>query len=176
MAAQHPRLRPVGTLDPRRYVGWRDDLQTCVEGGCVAIRFALGVQHWSPDTLLFEKMVEAVGETGLPIIVDFNGTGWTAGEWMRKVAAVAHRYNAPIIMNEVSYAFTGELITVMHEYPNVYAAIRWLCLADGLETMVGEGLAERLMYGSNAPQFSVRALRNQVLMAKISASRLLIRS
>ena len=54
-SAGHPRLLPVGTLDPRRYLGWREDLRRCVEGGCVAIRFAPGAQRWSPDILLFEK-------------------------------------------------------------------------------------------------------------------------
>ncbi|MYJ77004.1 MAG: hypothetical protein F4047_02345, partial [Caldilineaceae bacterium SB0670_bin_27] len=85
ITAQHPRLLGVGTLDPRYFLNWRDDLQACVDGGCVAIRFAPGPQNWSPETLVFEHMVEAVGEAGLPIIVDFKGSD-QALSWIRKVA------------------------------------------------------------------------------------------
>ncbi|RIK26681.1 MAG: hypothetical protein DCC55_39835 [Chloroflexi bacterium] len=165
---QHPRLLPVGTLDPRYYLNWRGDLRACIEGGCVAIRFAPGGQHWSPVTLIFEKMVAAIQETGLPIIVDFDGAGREALEWIHQVGALTHRYGVPVVLNEVSYGYLGELITVMQEYPNVYAAIRWLCLAEGLEVMVAAGLGDRLLYGSNAPRYSITALRNQVLMARIS--------
>ena len=167
ITAQHPRLLPVGTLDPRRYIGWREDLRTCVEGGCAAIRFAPGAQNWSPDTLLFEKMVEAIGQADLPVIVDFNGTGSEAREWIRKIAETTQRHDVLVVFNEVSYHYTGELLTVMGEYPNVHAAIRWLTLAGCLENVVAEGLADRFLFGSNAPKFSVRALRYHVLMADI---------
>ncbi len=164
----YPRLLPVGTLDPRRYIGWRDDLCACVAGGCVGIRFFPGWQNWSPDTLLFEQMVEAVGEAELPVIVDMHGpAAGAAREWLRKVAHTAQRAGTPVVLNEVSYSYMGELMTVMHAYPNVYATIRWLCLADALETLVGEGLGERLLYASQAPKYSIRAVRNQVLIAEI---------
>ncbi|MSP12803.1 MAG: hypothetical protein EXR62_07580 [Chloroflexi bacterium] len=166
VTAHHPRLLPVGTLDPRHYLGWRQELAACVAGGCVAMRFSPGTQGWSPQTLVFNQMVEAIGRVGLPIIVDFNGAG-DALEWIYQVAAITQRHSVPVVMNEVSYGYAGELMAVMHEFPQVYAAIRWLCLADGLETMTAEGLGDRLIYGSNTPHYSIRALRNQVLMAKI---------
>ena len=167
ITAEHPRLLAVGTLDPRYFLNWRDDLKACVDGGCVAIRFAPGPQGWSPETLVFEHMVEAAGAAGLPIIVDFKGSG-DALSWIRKVAEVCHRYGVQVVMNEVSYSHMGELITVMQVYPNVYAAIRWLCLADGIEVMVDAGIGDRLLYGSNSPKYSIRGLRNQIFMAKIS--------
>ena len=167
VTANHPRLLAVGTLDPRYFLNWQDDLQACVDGGCVAIRFAPGPQKWSPDTLVFEQMVEAVGAAGLPAIVDFKGAA-DALPWIRKVGEACNRYGTNVVMNEVNYAFAGELITVMQAYPNVYAAIRWLCLADGLEVMVEAGVGERLLYGSNSPKYSIRSLRNQIFMAKIS--------
>ncbi len=170
--AQHPRLLAVGTLDPRHYLGWQEDLRACVEGGCVAIRFAPGPQSWSPNTLLFQKMVEAIGREQssrpLPIIVDFNGGGKEALDWIYKLAVLTDRYQVPVVLNEISYGYMGELITVMQEYANVYAAIRWLSLADGLEVMVEAGIGDRLLFGSNAPKYSIRGLRNQVLMARIS--------
>lgn len=172
IVAQHPRLLPVGTLDPRHYLGWRDDLRTCVEGGCVAIRFAPGPQSWSPNTLLFQKMVEAIGQEQsgrpLPIIVDFNGGGKEALDWIYKLAVLTERNQVPVVLNEISYGYMGELITVMQDYANVYAAIRWLSLADGLEVMVEAGIGDRLLFGSNAPKYSIRGLRNQVLMARIT--------
>ncbi|MBV7339914.1 amidohydrolase [Chloroflexi bacterium TSY] len=168
VAAQHPRLLPVGTLDPRYFLNWQDDLRTCVEGGCVAIRFAPGPQGWSPNMLLFEKMAAAVGEIGLPMIVDFNGAGAEAQSWIHQIGAITQRHNVRAVLNEVSYAYVGELITVMQEYPNVYAAIRWLCLANGLEVMVEAGIGDRLLYGSNSPKYSIRSLRNQIFMANIS--------
>ncbi len=168
VAAAHPRLLPVGTLDPRRYVGWQDDLRACVDGGCVAIRFFPGRQNWTPRLRLFEKMVAAVAETGRPVIVDLNGPGaGSAREWLWPLADLAHRTGAALVLNEVAYSYLGELITVMHDYPEVHAVIRWLCLADMLELMHAEGLTSRLLYGTNAPQYSVTALRNQVLMAEI---------
>ena len=169
---EHPRLLPVAILDPRHYLGWQDDLAACVEGGCVAIRMAPGPQNWSPNTLIFQKMVEAVGnlktKQPLPIIVDFNGAGKEGLEWIHIVGETSHRFNVPVVLNEISYSYMGELITVMQEYPTVYAAIRWLCLADGLEVMVEAGVGQQLIYGSNAPKFSITGLRNQVLMARIS--------
>ena len=167
IVAKHPRLLPVGTLDPRHFLDWQHDLRTCVEGGCVAIRFAPGPQHWSPDTLIFIKMVAAIAETALPIVIDCNGAGAEGLTWLHKIGELTQRYNIPIVLNEVSYGYMGELITVMQEYPNVYAAIRWLCLANGLEVMVEADIGDRLLYGSNAPKYSIRALRNQLLMANI---------
>lgn len=169
VVAQHPRLLPVGTLDPRYYLNWQDDLQVCVDSGCVAIRFAPGPQNWSPELLLFEKMAAAVGEAGLPIIVDFNGAGSEAQTWINKLGVISHQHNVCAVLNEVSYGYVGELITVMREYPTVYAAIRWLSLANGLEVMVEAGVGDRLLYGSNSPKFSIRSLRNQVLMANITS-------
>ena len=169
---QHPRLLPVGILDPRHYLGWQEDLRTCVEGGCVAIRMAPGPQGWSPNTLIFRKMAEAVGQaatkTPLPLIVDFNGAGKEALDWIHLVAETTQRAGVPVVLNEVSYGYLGELITVMQEYDNVYAAIRWLCLADGLEVLVEAGVGQQLLYGSNAPKYSITGLRNQVLMARLS--------
>lgn len=165
---QHPRLLPVGTLDPRHYLNWRGDLTTCVKGGCVAIRFAPGRQHWSPLTLIFEKMVAAIAQSRLPVIVDLNGAGSEALTWLQHLGALSRRYDTPIVLNEVSYGYMGELITVMQEFPNLYATIRWLCLAEGLEVMIADGIGDRLLYGSNAPQYSVTAVRNQVLLADIS--------
>ncbi|MSP13062.1 MAG: hypothetical protein EXR62_08895 [Chloroflexi bacterium] len=168
VTSQHPRLLPVGILNPRQYVNWREDLQMAVQGGAVAIRFAPGTQSWSADSLLFAKMVEGVAQTSLPIIVDFNGLGGEAPSWIHKVAATADRYHVPVVMNEVSYSYMGELLAVMHDYPGTYAAIRWLCLADSLETFKSEGLIDRLLFGSNAPRYSARSPLYQVLMAKIS--------
>ncbi len=165
--AKYPRLLPVGTLDPRRYLGWREDLRRCVEGGCVAIRFAPGRQSWSPDTLLFEKMVETIASSKLPIIVDFDGAGLEASTWIRHIAAATHGHGVPAVLNEVGYQLTGELLTVMHDYSNVYATIRKLSLAGNLENAVAEGLVDRFVFGSNAPKHSTRALLNQVLMAQI---------
>ncbi len=113
-------------------------------------------------------MVRAIQATKLPIIVDFNGAGREALEWIHQVGALTHRYGVPAVLNEVSYGYMGELITVMQEYSNLYASIRWLCLAEGLEVMVAAGVGDRLLYGSNAPKYSITAMRNQVLMAAIS--------
>lgn len=169
---QHARLLPVGVLDPRHYLGWQEDLRTCIEGGCVAMRMAPGPQSWSPNTLIFRKMVEAIGaatvDRPLPLIIDFNGAGKEAMEWIHIVGEISDRYHVPVVLNEISYGYMGELITVMQTYRSVYAAIRWLCLADGLEVMVEAGVGDQLIYGSNAPRYSITALRNQVLMARLS--------
>ena len=167
-SAGHPRLLPVGTLDPRRYLGWREDLRRCVEGGCVAIRFAPGAQRWSPDILLFEKMIEAIGGVKLPVIVDCDGGGVEVSTWIQRLAATTRRHGVSVVINELGYQWTGELLTVMHEYPNVYASIRKLALVGSLENAVAEGLGERFVFGSCAPQHSTRALLNHVLMARIS--------
>ncbi|MGB5047417.1 MAG: hypothetical protein WBO46_00670, partial [Caldilineaceae bacterium] len=172
VAREHPRLLPVGVLDPRHYLGWQDELRACIEGGCVAIRVAPGPQSWSPNTLIFQKMMEAVGQASsqqpLPMIIDFNGGGSAAMEWIHIVGEMSQRFDVPVVLNEISYGYLGELITVMQTYPTVYAAIRWLCLADGLEVLVEAGVGQQLLYGSNAPKYSVTALRNQVLMARLS--------
>ena len=162
------RLLPVGTLDPRRYVGWRDDLQRCVEGGCVAIRFAPGAQRWSPDTLLFEQMVEAIGPHQLPIVVDCDQAGSEAEAWIHHIAEISTRHQVRVVLNEVAYQYMGEMITVMHRYSTVHAGIRRLSLAGSLELAVTEGLIDRFLFASNAPRYSVRGLLYQVLGADLS--------
>ena len=42
--ARHDRLLPVGTLDPRRYVGWRGDLDICVGGVVVPSVLRLAIR------------------------------------------------------------------------------------------------------------------------------------
>ena len=167
VTARHPRLLPVGTLDPRRYVGWREDLRSCVEGGCVAIRFSPGMQSWSPNTMLFAEMVGAIGTHELPIIVDFEGTASESSAWIHRIADVTHRHGVPVVLNELAYNWAGELFTVMHKYANVHAGIRRLSLVGSLENVVAEGLSDRFVFASCAPKHSVRGLLNQVLMAQI---------
>ena len=169
-SARHDRLLPVGTLDPRRYVGWREDLDRCVEGGCLAIRFAPGNQNWSPDTLLFERMLEAIGPLGLPAVVDFAGAGPESEAWIHRIGEISARHVVTVVLNEVAYQYTGELLTVMHLFPTVHAGIRRLTLAGSLELALSEGLVDRFLFASNAPRYSVRGLLYQVLGASIPQS------
>ncbi len=167
VVAKHRRLLPVGTLDPRRYVGWRDDLQSCVDGGCVAIRFSPGAQNWSPDGALFADMIEAIGVHEIPVIVDFKDTPPEAFSWIQQIADATDRHSVPVVFSELAYNWLGELFTVMRQHDNVYAGIRKLSLAGTLEVIVSENLADRFVFASSAPKHSIRALRYEIQMAEI---------
>ena len=164
------RLLPVGTLDPRRYVEWRQDLELCIDIGCVAVRFAPGTQNWTADTMLFAEMVSAVSRHQLPIIVDFDGAGTECMAWIGAIGELTADCGVPVALNEVPYHYVGELITAMHAFPTVDAGIRRLFLAGSLELAFTQGLIDRFLFASNAPRYSVQGLFYHVLGADLPDS------
>jgi len=74
----------------------------------------------------------------------------------------------PAILVDVSYSNMAEVIAAMQRFPNLYAETNWMSIPGGIEVMVGEVGADRLLYGSGAPFYPVSRALNHVFEAAVS--------
>jgi predicted TIM-barrel fold metal-dependent hydrolase len=141
-ARMHPRLIPVGTVNPCRWIGCLEEARRLVDRGAKLIRFFPQYQEWHIGQAPFRKLLrEVLAPSGVALMVP--GTmGVTA------VGDMALGISNPVIIESMRYTHWAEAVVVMKEVPNIYIETH---LGGWLEWVKGEVGVERLVFGSNAP-------------------------
>ncbi len=171
LCANHPRLRPIGVINPTAHLGVAEVIRAAARAGCVGLRFAPQTQGWALDSEPFARALEEAAGTGLPIAVELGGPGDAT-----RLLRLAHGLGAPVILANVTYATLGEAIAVLNRDANLRLEASRLCTPGVVEALVNAVGAERLLWGSGAPAWEIAPTLRMIQRAEISdaAKRLIL--
>ena len=158
-----PRLLPVATIDPRRYFHCIEDVKRCAEQGFVAFRFFPVEQGWPYRFRPFMDIIDAVAETGKPVIAPAD----TYGKATDLLQLVGDR-PIPVVLSDVGYATMSEALHVMLANRSFHIEMHMLDTPDGIDVVAQEVGAERVVFGSAAPQKSFASAKGLVDTANMS--------
>ena len=161
---RHERLLPVATIDPRRHFGYREEIATRVEQGFRAFRFFTEGRHgWSLDSLAFLNIVEMLAAHPVVVMLPVGLPGQAT-----TTAQALEPFELPVVMLGTGYSLAGEMIAVMRRFENVYCDLHLVDSPGMIEGMAGEAGADRLLFGSNAPQRYVESSLNMITYSSLS--------
>lgn len=147
--AGHPRLRPCWTVLPDtcgELPAAKEFVAHALSDGVAVLR-AYPAEHGYPmDGPAFVPMLSAAAEARLPLLVDCTQTSWPA------IAAVAQAHpELPIIVSLVGYRTLRSSTDLLARYPNTHLDLVNFSSHCGLEWLVQQFGASRLLFGTGAP-------------------------
>jgi len=160
------RIVPVATLDPRESPGWEPELERCLSRNIRAMRFFPGLQGWSVSSVLFRRILNRLSASGVCLIfsVAEGGDRW---DNVGRIAEVTAGAGLPVILCDTYYVDMAEAMAVMREHPHIYAETNWMATVGAIEIMAEQVGADRLLYGSGAPERPMQKALNQVLETEL---------
>ena len=165
LARANPRILPVATVNPRDSLGWRGEIDRCLQAGVRVFRLFPGAQAWPVDSQAFRSLVRHLrGKSAWLILSAIDVGDWSA---LAKAAAAADAAEVPLLFVETHYSNMAEVLAVMQQYPRVYSDTSMLATVGAVDLMVREACVAHLLFGSGAPWHSLQKAFNQVLEADI---------
>ncbi len=150
---EHPELLPVATLNPTLYFGDAAAVTRLKTDGFRLVRFFPTVQGWPLDFAPFHALLQALGTTGLPVMLDVEA----AGE-ITTLTRVLDAYPGPVILSGVTLMLLAEVIVALRAHSNWHIEISSL-LAPGCLRLVADTLGvERLLFGTGAPAHPIASV------------------
>lgn len=141
-ARANPRLVPVGTVNPARWIGCMDESRRLIDSGIKMIRFFPEFQEWHIGQAQFRKLLrEVLAPSGVALMMPASLGVTAIGEMASKIAN-------PVIIDSLRYTFWAEAVVVMQETPNVYVETH---LGGWIRWIIDEVGPDRLVFGSNSP-------------------------
>ena len=160
---RYPWLLPTATLDLRRYLDWEAEVERCLRAGVRLFRLFPELQRWTVSSTPFADLMAKLAGSGAVVMLSSRGAGAPAA-----IAQATAEYELPVILTDTFYANMGEVIATARRYPHLYIETNYLSSPRAVDIMVGEIGADRLLYGSAAPEFSVQRALNEVLEADLT--------
>lgn len=157
--AAEARLTPVGTIDLRRFIGYKDEIRRLTAAGVRLWRLFPEHQGWTFDMAPFRRVLAALEDAGAVLFVSGQPSA---------VARAVMGAHIPIILGTHFYQM-ADLLAVVEEGANLHVCTRLLHGPDALETLVAEMGPERLVYGSGAPLAALGAALSRIMTANLSA-------
>jgi predicted TIM-barrel fold metal-dependent hydrolase len=143
---EHTELLPVATLNPTLYFGDETTVTRLKADGFRMVRFFPVAQGWPVEFAPFQVLLQALGTTGLPVMLDVKSPGE-----ITTLLRVLKAYPGSVILSGVTSALLAETVTALRANPNWHIEISCL-LAPGCLRVVTETLGvERLLFGTGAP-------------------------
>ncbi len=162
VAAAHPELVPVGTVNPCRWLGCLEEARRLIDYGVKLFRFFPQYQEWHISQAPFRKLLrEVLAPAGVALILPAE-LGFTA------IGDMTAGLPNSIIVESFRYAPLSEAIVVMQEQPNVYVETHMINSPNWVELLKTEVGVERLIFGSNAPLSYISAAVAQIEYAAVS--------
>lgn len=163
-------VRPIAAIAPFRTDLLSPDLHSLVRRGVVGFRLGLDAREWHHGgfgpalrSSAMRVLLEVVARTGRALIVPIAGWGHAtaAGE-------ATAGLGVPVILTGSHYAHTVDDLEALHRHPHLHLDTSRLAQFGGIETVVQEVGAERLLLGSDSPTRSLLSPINAVAAAAIS--------
>lgn len=164
VVAEHPELLPAGVIDPRRYLGWREEVERLIEAGVRVFRFLPEHQGWPIDYAPFHQVLEELSGRRVVAMVSLSQPGEAT-----VLARIIGDLDLPVILSGLgdAYIFFAELLVVGYRHDRVYVETHAFSTPDAYELFTRELGAERLVYGSGAPLYYMQVALRPLLEAAI---------
>ena len=148
LARRDTRFIPAGCINPIVYFDLHRQILDFTGKGVRFFRIFPETNNYplQPYPPL-QEVFEALEESGAALVCAITKPG-TASELSEATAA----YSFPVIMVEAGYACMAEAIWVCRQSPRFYLETSRVSSAYGIETLVSEIGADRILYGSQAPR------------------------
>ena len=143
---EHVELLPVATLHPMLYFGDTAAVTRLKSDGFRMVRFFPAVQGWPLDFAPFQALLQDLGPTGLPVMLDVASPGD-----ITTLTRVLQSYPGQVILSGVRSSLLSECVAALRAQPTWHTEISHL-LAPGCIKLITDLLGvERLLFGTGAP-------------------------
>ena len=156
-AQERPWLIPAATIDPRRHLGCLEEVQRMRSAGVKAFRFFPDLQNWPVDFLPMRNLLEGIDRLGGIVFIPAGENGVAT-----RILRLLDGLSVPTVLVGANYASLGEAIACVRSSPHLYLDTQQLVVPMVLETLAQEVGVERVIFGSKAPERSLRAIINMV--------------
>jgi predicted TIM-barrel fold metal-dependent hydrolase len=161
---QYPQLLPAATINLSRYLDWAADVDWCLAQGFRAFRLFPEEQAWSVREPGFQLFCERLAPTGLPLFFTI-ASGAEAAEIAERTAG----YGLPVVLLLGAYASEATTIQLAQRYPHIHLDVARRATPHIVRYLLGECGPDRLLFGSNAPQYDIQPALNAVFADELPA-------
>lgn len=151
VCASDPSLEPVATLNPRRWIGLKEEIERCLDQGVKVFRFFPEYQNWPYRFLPFDRTLELLAGSGALVICPIRVGGHQNSGVLTEFAERIRGLDLRFLITGVHYWTLAEAIAVTQANENIFLETHLLNSPDAYEILVEEVGAKRLMYGSASP-------------------------
>lgn len=163
VAARHPSLTPVATIDPHQPHGVQAEIARCLRAGIRLFRLFPTAHHWHLDSQPFHTILDHLRGTNAVLLLAVEEWGSAS-----TIARLTADYELPIVLLDVHYTQLAECEAVMQRWPHVNAGTSRLGTPLDVETLVRNVGADRLLFGSEAPERPLQCALNRIWYADVS--------
>jgi predicted TIM-barrel fold metal-dependent hydrolase len=143
VCSEQSHFIPVGTVDLRRYLGYKDEIKRCIDRGFKLFRLFPEHQGWDVQSLLFRNVVEELALNNAILMIQAQ-----LGPLYRAMGDV----KIPTIVLDLRYYDMAETLAVFQKAPQFYAETRRMVLSpDSLKVLKDHIGTHRLVFGSLFP-------------------------
>lgn len=146
LCAKARGLYPVGTVDPRRYVGTLEEIDERTKQGVRLWRLFPELQGWDLATQPVTEILRRLARHGATLLIDAGGDGMPS-----RIAARTAEFAVRTILLGVHTRQLGELIALLGAHEHLLVEPRRLTDPQIVGALAGQFGPERLVYGSGAP-------------------------
>jgi len=137
------RLIPLATVDPRRFLGGRREIENLVEQGFKGLRLFREFQGYPLDYSPVIEIAENMKGLGVPLLVPCNEYGC-----ITILSRLTADKDYPVIILGCTYSLLSEFIVSARRNRNLCVETRLLASTDAVEVLVEKIGASRLIFGS----------------------------
>lgn len=147
---EHPELMPVATLNPTLFFGDTAGVSRLKSDGFCLVRFFPVAQGWPVDFAPFLALLQSLGPTGMPIMLDVEAPGE-----ITRLTRVLSAYPGAVILSGVTVALLAEAVAALRALPKWHLEISSLLAPGGIRLVAETVGTERLLFGTGAPARTV---------------------
>ncbi|HOX07127.1 MAG TPA: hypothetical protein PK280_12055 [Planctomycetota bacterium] len=166
---RHRELVPAATINPQHYFGRGSLPARLVRQGFRMLRFFPNLQGWTPQGVVFERVLGECAKARLPVAFPIGKASDLASQLCR-IAPKGCR----VVLSDVYYGGLAECIEVLRRRPEFLMEAGHTCVPGGLEVACREVGAGRVVLGTNQPLESglgaVEAIRRSELSSRDQAA------
>lgn len=156
----NPGLIPVATLDPRRFLGCREEIRRCMAEGVRLFRLLPEYQGWEVTSPAGRAVLRLLEEAGAVVLLGGSPTA---------VVPAIRGLATPIILTGAHFYYLADLLAEVEALPNLYLTTRFFIGPGSIEAWLAAAGPQRLVFGSHAPLAYPAAALNLVKGAGLSA-------
>lgn len=145
-AQSNKMLLPIGTVDPRRYIGSLEEIDKRVAQGFRFWRLFWELQGWELDFHPISEILKRLADRQVTLMMDAHRRGDPS-----RLAARTKPYGLRTILLGVEGLHIGELVSILQDNPHILVETRRLADPQVITALAQRFGAERLVFGSASP-------------------------